>query len=1314
MRKFFLGLVLVVLLLLSALFLAVNSPYVVDRIARKFAPEFHFRYDRIYGSPLKGIILDGLYYRDRKLARKIMVRINPYALLEKTLNVSKLHLYDVNVTVLETVIGDFTSPAGEEEEETEESGGGLPLGIELDNIHLSLLPFQRYGVKVSREELSVDTIYYDEGRFNVGNLKQIAETSLGTVELEGTYHKRFLDVEILAVEDLDLTQLMKLLKTLGAVGAEENATASSSSQREGGAEAGTEGEDLFLPRKIHAKKLWVTLKPYEVDRELHLAWAQLEGTELLIDLERNRIVDGDLTIDLDTNMGTARLQTLVEKEKVILKEGVVGSVDLERILAWSGVTEESNDTQQGGGAAPGKKAHSTPAGREEAPTPYDAIPFVPPLVDVEQLRIELKSGRFDGIDYRDPVLSVRNLHLDLHRNRLEAEGVETHVDTPFFSLSADTAIDGRAIRVRSLEVADLNVEKLTALGGGDGNGSIPKREGEAQAEESQKSSAKGGVTLPFVPSTVILESGRVVLRPFTLDPLQLRDASVSLESLRLDLTKLLLEEGRLKIAAHSNLADLDLHGRIRENRVLIDPKEGRQILLEKRLFETLGIPLRAEAFSPIRIEGSIDEKEADLSLLFSARKILEDQNTSFNVDINRSVTKVRFRFAEGEFTAEHRSEIAVPQAPHMRLEARLEQGKDGKLRYRGLLDGGSLKLGDAKVEKMLGRPRVDFEGDLASVKAKLVAGVFGGSFVSPDFKKGRLELGTVKPLVPARYVKLPEKLSKARVELKLATPIDFSRPLPLESNLTLRSNLANIDGTVRYDGNVSAKLTTRFPKGSLLAAFDPKLNLKAIDPLVLALRQVGERWKVILKSRQLKADIAYGPESEWIDGEIDLAGSRIKVSGQASRTITAVLKTSSVKKFISGITHIYKIETPKLDGDLALLLKIEKLSRATLELRSKQFVPDDTARIKSPIKNISLLLGADLKNQTLIVKKYHLETAGMKIFSNKPSRVKLQKDRLTLEAFWVNDSLKLQGYYDLKKSKGEVKGKAERFKVVHENAKLDAGIDLNAKIDGEKIDVKGKILIYGGDVNYDIEAKHYATDEDIVIVQHRKKDEESFFRKNVQLNLYIESKKPLLFKQKDVYVELRPQLSILKGFDADLQMMGSVSLAKGGYYTFQGKRFVLEPSSINFTGKPTQPLLDIDLVYRRYSRTVYISVSGLATEPNLNFSSDPYMSRDQILSFILFDTVDSGENAGNMLSMVGGGIAKSILGNIGLKVDTLVLTQEGFEVGKKITDKITVLYDQKEKDPKVIVRIQHSKRTETDISVGSESQSVDIIYKKEF
>ena len=355
-----------------------------------------------------------------------------------------------------------------------------------------------------------------------------------------------------------------------------------------------------------------------------------------------------------------------------------------------------------------------------------------------------------------------------------------------------------------------------------------------------------------------------------------------------------------------------------------------------------------------------------------------------------------------------------------------------------------------------------------------------------------------------------------------------------------------------------------------------------------------------------------------------------------------------------------------------------------------------------------------MENKTVIINRYSLETAGMKIFATKPSRVKMTKDRIVLEALWVNDSLKITGQYDLKSKRGEIVAKAPSFKVVHENANLEASIDLTAKIIGEKVDAKGTIMILGGKVMYNMQSKHYATDEDIVIVQHQKKNEESFFRKNVQITLYIKTKKPLLFKQKDVYVEISPHLSIIKPYNADLQLLGSVRLAKNGYYIFEGKKFVLEESSINFTGKPTQPLLDISLVYRRYSKTIYIGVNGLATEPNLNFSSDPYMTRSQILSFILFDTEDSAEDAGEMMSMVGGGIAKSILGNMGLKVDTLVVTSSGFEVGKKITDKITILYDQREDEPKVIVRIKHSRRTETDISIGSESQSVDIIYKKEF
>ena len=228
-----------------------------------------------------------------------------------------------------------------------------------------------------------------------------------------------------------------------------------------------------------------------------------------------------------------------------------------------------------------------------------------------------------------------------------------------------------------------------------------------------------------------------------------------------------------------------------------------------------------------------------------------------------------------------------------------------------------------------------------------------------------------------------------------------------------------------------------------------------------------------------------------------------------------------------------------------------------------------------------------------------------------------------------------------------------------------------------------------------------------------KKKKDSFFEKSVKLKLLIESKKALLFKQKDVEVALKPSMSIIKEFNAPLMVLGSIDLKKGGYYNFEGKKFVLEKSAIYFTGKPTAPLLNIRLVYRRYGNTIWITITGTGTEPSLNFSSSPYMTRDQILSFILFDTKNSGNSTEDMLSLVGGGLAKSILGNMGLKIDTLVLSQEGFEVGKKISDKVSVIYDQKD-ESKVIVRIEHSPKVETDISVGQDSQSVDIIYKREY
>jgi len=1306
-KKILIALMLVLLLLLSALYLAVNSPYVIDRIARTIAPEYHFSYDRIRGNPLQGIVLENLYYKKRRLAGEISIRINPYTILEGTVTISRLHLLDVDVGVLEAVIREFGNASGGAAEEEAPGDSGLPVGIEVQNIQLSLLPFHRYGVNVRHEELSVESIYYDGETFAVGRVKQKADTSLGTVELEGTYHERFLDVDMLAVEDLDLTALEQLLGTLETMGADGNATTPSPDAESNTTGTETAQEDLFLPRRIHAKKFWITLKPYRYDSSVTLKWAQLQGQGLDVDLEHSRILDGSLNADLDTDLGQARLQLTIRDGRAILNQGTVSSLDLQKILKLA----QSAGTEERASANHPKPATETNATVEAEG--YDRYPFVPSYVELHQLRIELKSDSMEGIAYAHPLVKLHNVSVDLHHNRVRAELIGINLDTSLARFDLEAGIDDREIRLRRLDVDDVNLTRLMTLREKANAAPVPKNEEKKAKSGGEKGGASKGFRLPFVPSTVVLERGMLRFDPFEMRSVVLHQADLNLTALRFDLPKFLLRKGTVRIDAGSNLAELKMLARIRDNRLSIDANRST-LRLGKRLFETLGLPVRTEAFSPLHLAGSADEKRVALKLSFEAYQILADRNGTFNVDIPQSVLTARYGLESGELTLHETGSLSVPQAPRIRLALDLKRRKDGRLHYTGRIDAGTLKLGNARIEKMLGSPRLDLSGDMHTLKAKLRAGVFDGRFVSDDLKKGVLTLGTRTPLKPADYIKLPGELSEARVNLRVETPVDFSHPLPITSRLFLHSNLFNVDGTLRYDGNVSAKLLTRFPKDSLLAALDPKLNLQALNPLSVTLKQGGGVWNLGLESKKIRGDIEYVPETEGIKGLLDIAGSRINIEGKAKKLIVATVHSPSIKRMISGVTDLYRVEVPPLDGDIALTLRLNRLSSATLELKSRQFVPDATARIKSPIKNLRILLGADMKKRRLEVKKYTLETAGLKIFSSKPSTVRLDKNRLIFESIWINDSLKLQGYYDLKKARGELTGRAENFKIDHENAKLNARINLKAKIDGEKIDVGGKVTILGGKVSYNLEAKHYASDEDIVILQHQKKGKESFFTKNVQLNLYIDTKKPLLFKQKNVYVELRPQLSIIKGFGADLQMMGSVALAKGGYYIFEGKQFLLQPSSVNFTGKPTRPLLDINLVYRRYGRTVYITVSGLATEPNLNFSSDPYMTRNQILSFILFDTVDSGEDAGDMMSMVGGGIAKSILGNIGLKVDTLIVTSQGFEVGKKITDKITVIYDQKEENPKVVVRVQHSRRTETDISIGSESQSVDIIYKKEF
>ena len=181
-------------------------------------------------------------------------------------------------------------------------------------------------------------------------------------------------------------------------------------------------------------------------------------------------------------------------------------------------------------------------------------------------------------------------------------------------------------------------------------------------------------------------------------------------------------------------------------------------------------------------------------------------------------------------------------------------------------------------------------------------------------------------------------------------------------------------------------------------------------------------------------------------------------------------------------------------------------------------------------------------------------------------------------------------------------------------------------------------------------------------------------------------------------------------------VLGSVEILKGGSYTFEGKRFVLDKSYIHFTGNPNKPLIEAIVNYKSLNHLITITVSGAPDTLNINFSSVPSLSREQILSIILFDSeAGAGTNSGeDMMKMMGGAMAKSALSEIGVQLDHLVLgSGNSVEVGKKLSDEMTIIYIN-DVVPVVKLKYEHSYRMESVISADEESQAYDIIYKRDF
>ncbi|HHD72534.1 MAG TPA: hypothetical protein ENL02_01250, partial [Epsilonproteobacteria bacterium] len=348
--------------------------------------------------------------------------------------------------------------------------------------------------------------------------------------------------------------------------------------------------------------------------------------------------------------------------------------------------------------------------------------------------------------------------------------------------------------------------------------------------------------------------------------------------------------------------------------------------------------------------------------------------------------------------------------------------------------------------------------------------------------------------------------------------------------------------------------------------------------------------------------------------------------------------------------------------------------------------------------------------------QYHTTFQKQKIFATKPSVVSLRKGIIEIAPLWINDALKVSGNYNIDQKKGEILAYADPLDISHQLIDLSSKIDIQSSLDGNRTSINGTVTILGGNVHYDMDQKSFPTDSDIIIMQDMKKKEASPFVDNLNTMIKVNTQKPLLYKTADADIKAKADLTIQKTEKGPLYTLGTAEILEGSVYTFQDKRFVFKKSLIAFTGDVSTPILDITAVYDAIKYEITIRVTGSPATPNIIFSSVPRLSRAEILSVLLFGSIDgAGNNSGDdMMKMMGGAMAKSALANAGIKIDYLTMGADGkVDIGKRLTDKIMIIYMGGEVSGAKL-QYDYNKYIKGILTTDEDSSSAGIIYRRDF
>ncbi|HGM5579970.1 TPA: translocation/assembly module TamB domain-containing protein [Pseudomonas putida] len=290
-------------------------------------------------------------------------------------------------------------------------------------------------------------------------------------------------------------------------------------------------------------------------------------------------------------------------------------------------------------------------------------------------------------------------------------------------------------------------------------------------------------------------------------------------------------------------------------------------------------------------------------------------------------------------------------------------------------------------------------------------------------------------------------------------------------------------------------------------------------------------------------------------------------------------------------------------------------------------------------------------------------------------------------------------------------------------AALEVAPDLNIRLFGDKLAVTGKVQVPKGKITVrELPPSTVKVSDDTVIVGHQ--TEEGTPPMAVAMDIDVEvGRDKLSFSGFGLTANLLGHVHIGDNLDT----RGELSLADGRYRAY-GQRLTIRRARLLFAGPLDQPYLDIEAIRKFDDLIAGIRLSGSAEQPTTQVFSEPAMSQEQALSYLVLGRPlgNSGED-NNMLAeaALGLGLAGSagITGSLAssLGIDDFQLDTEGsgnktnVVASGNLTERLSLRYGVGVFEPAntIALRYKLSKKVYLEAASGLAS-SLDIFYKRDF